>query len=150
MANPFGMGLPNQGLHALTSSFVSSVTQTAPVEYDADSSANLTIGAERDLVALKTVAANQKITLDSIVVNVPIADAIVRLYRNGVIVEAWTPKTVGQSVELFPVGCGKEIDETETWKITAISATGIAAKAHISVSGRTEMKRNELFTQVIA
>lgn len=149
MANPFAMGLPNQGLHALTSTFTSSVTQTAPVEYDA-ASANLTIGAEKDLIATKTVADNQKITLDSLVVSVPIADAIIKLYRNGVVVEAWTPKTITQSIELFPVGCGKEFDEAETWRITATSATGIASPAHISVSGRTEMKRNTLFSQVIA
>jgi hypothetical protein len=111
---------------------------------------NLGVGVETNLVATKTVAANQKITLNSLNVSVPIADTIIKLYRNGTVVESWTPKTINTSIELFPVGGGKEFDETETWRITATSATGIAENVTGSVSGRTELKRNELFSQVLA
>jgi hypothetical protein len=149
MADTYSIGLPNQGLKQLTSTFSNSVTQTAPVEY-LIASVNLGVGVETNLVATKTVAANQKITLNSLNVSVPIADTIIKLYRNGTVVESWTPKTINTSIELFPVGGGKEFDETETWRITATSATGIAENVTGSVSGRTELKRNELFSQVLA
>jgi hypothetical protein len=149
MANPFGMGLPNQGLKSLTASATATVLETIPVEFDADT-AVLVIGTEEHLVDTQTVAANRKVTLDSLIVNVPIADAIVRLYRNAVLVESWTPKTIDQSIQLFTDGLGKEFDEGETWKIEIISPAGSASVAHGSVSGRSTIKRNELFSQILA
>jgi hypothetical protein len=149
MANPFGMGLPNQGLKSLTASATATVLETIPVEFDADT-LDLGAGATRDLVATQTVAANRKVTLDSLIVNVPIADAVVRMYRNGTVVEAWTPKTIDQSLQLFNDGIGKEFDEGETWRITITSVGGSVSVAHGSVSGRSEIKRNELFSQILA
>jgi len=149
MANPFGMGLPNQGLKSLTASATSTVLETIPVEFDADTAA-LGAGLTRDLVATQTVAANRKVSLDSLIVNVPIADAVVRMLRNGTVIEAWTPKTIDQSIQLFNDGIGKEFDEGETWRITITSVGGSGSVAHGSVSGRSEIKRNELFSQILA
>jgi hypothetical protein len=149
MANPFAMGLPNQALKSLTASANATILETIPVEFDADTAA-LGAGADRNLVATQTVAANRKVSLDSLIVNVPIADAIVKMYRNAVVVETWTPKTVDQSIQLFTDGIGKEFDEAETWRITITSAGGSGNVAHGSVSGRSEIKRNELFSQILA
>jgi len=149
MANPFGMGLPNQGLKSLTASATATVLETIPVEFDADTAA-LGAGLTRDLVATQTVAANRKVSLDSLIVNVPIADAVVRMLRNGTVIEAWTPKTIDQSIQLFNDGIGKEFDEGETWRITITSVGGSGSVAHGSVSGRSEIKRNELFSQILA
>jgi hypothetical protein len=145
MANPFGMGLPNQGLKSLTASATSTVLETIPVEFDA---AVILAAAEVNLVATQTVANNRKITLDSLIVNVSRAETVVTLYRNAVVVASWTPKTVDQSIQLFTDGIGREFDEAETWRIT-MTAAG-AGTAHGSVSGRSEIKRNELFSQILA
>jgi hypothetical protein len=157
MADTFSIGLPNQGLKSLTSTFTQSAPTVIPFEYDGNSKntvtgvdADLTIATTRNLLPTVTVPANAKLVVDSLLVDVPIADAIVKMYRSGTLVASWTPKTITTSIQLFPVGGGKELDETETLRITVVSATGIAAMAHVSVSGRYEMKRGELFTQVIA
>jgi hypothetical protein len=157
MADTYSIGLPNQGLKQLTSTFSNSVTPTTPYEYDGNSKhtgtgadADLTIATTRNLVPTLTVPANSKLVVDSLIVNVPIADAIIKMYRNGTLIESWTPKTITTSVQLLPVGGGKEFDEAETLRITVVTATGIAAMAHASISGRYDMKRGELFTQVIA
>jgi hypothetical protein len=148
MANPFSMGLPNQALKALQSQYSSNPLQTIPVEYDVTTGA-LGGGAETDVISLKTVASNHKVTLDSLLVNAGHLDNIFRLYRNGVLVLSYKPNVVGQSVQVFTDGVGKEFDEAETWRVRVISAAG-GVTAQASVSGRDELKRQMLYSPLLA
>jgi hypothetical protein len=147
MADTFSIGLANQGLKALVNSPQNSILMTIPTEINA--SVVLAGAAETDVITLQTVAANKKVTITSITVTASNVDNIFKLYRNGVDIATFVPKVALQTIQMLPVSGGKEFDETETWKLTVTSA-GAAGTVKACASGRSEMKRNELFSQVLA
>jgi len=147
MADPFGMGLPNQALKSLTSQYSSNPLQTIPIE----ATATVALGGagETDVIVLQTVPSNRKVTLDSLTVTAANVDCIFKLYRSGVAILTFIPAISAQSVQVFSEGVGKEYDEAETWKVTVTSATG-AGNVSASASGRSELKRQMLYSPLIA
>lgn len=146
MADTFSIGLPNQALKALTSTFQSTVNLVTPLEVTLSASAGG--GVETDVITVQTVASNKKAILDSLLVTASVDGSVFRVYRGSTIVTAFTVATADTEYQVFADGIGKEFDEAETWKVTVFNAAAVDATA--SASGRLEMKRNELFSQVLA
>jgi hypothetical protein len=147
MADTFSIGLANQGLKALVNSPQNSILMTIPMEIN--ESVVLAGGAETDVITLKTVLANKKVTVTSLTVTGTHVDAIFKLYRNGAEIATFVPKVANQTIQMLPVSGGKEFDEGETWKLTVTTAAGVGT-VKACASGRCELKRNELFSQVLA
>lgn len=149
MADPFSMGLPNQALKALQSQFRSSVLQTIPLEVE--SGAVVSGAGTTTMIATQTVPQNYKVTMDSLIVNPGDADDVFTLLRNGVAIMKFMPgaAAAGTSVQAFPQGTGKEFDEAETWAVTVTSAGG-GGTCYANVSGRSELKRQMLYSPLIA
>jgi hypothetical protein len=148
------IGLPNQALKPMVSAYVPVPALMTPFEQDGYV-AVLGAGVRTDVpltpngAALVTVPANQKITLDSITVKVGVVDTLVRLYRGAAIIAVFQAAVKDVTYQLFTDGIGKEYNEGETFKITAESAAG-GGNVWVSLSGRSEMMRNQLFSPVIA
>jgi hypothetical protein len=143
------MGLPNQALKSLVSQFQGNVLSTIPLEVE---SGGVVSGAgATDVIALHTVTSNYKVTMDSLIVTPGDADDIFKLYRNGAVILQFVPgaAAVGTSKQVFPEGGGKEFDEGETWKITVTSVAG-GGTCYANVSGRQELKRQMLYSPLIA
>jgi hypothetical protein len=147
MADTFSIGLSNQGLRSLVVTPHLSVLLTVPVE--SRTIIALAGGAETDVIATTTMPSNYKVTLDSILVTAANVDNLFKLYRNGTCILNYTPNVALQSVQIFPVGGGKEFDEGETMRLTVTSVVG-AGNVEASVSGRAELKKNVLFSPVLA
>lgn len=145
----FSLGLPNQALKPFVSSYVQSVLETIPFEKHAEV-ASLVAGTETNvfpggaLTVVFTMPVNMK-TFFEMIVNSSVADTIYRVYRNGVQVDQFQNNIAAESV-LNPTGF--EYDENETLQVTAKSATG-GGNAIVDLRGRSSLKRNELFSQVI-
>jgi hypothetical protein len=95
-----------------------------------------------------TIGSNLKVSMDSLILSGSLADTIFKLYRNGVLIGTYTVPAAVVPVNVFADGVGKEFDEAQTYRLTATSATG-GGTATATVSGRSELKRYELFSQVI-
>lgn len=147
MADTFSIGLSNQGLRGLVVTPHATVLPTIPVE----SRTLIALGgvAETNIIATTTMADNYKVTIDSLIVTAANVDNLFKLYRNGTCILNFIPDVAGQSIQVFPVGGGKEYDEGETIRLTVTSATG-AGNVEASISGRAELKRNVLFSPVLA
>lgn len=143
-----GIGLPNQALKSFVSTFQNTVNQTVPYEKQFTSAA-LVAATETDLVPLQAMPTNMKTFLTSLKVTVTVIDTIIKLYRSGVLIMSYEPGIINNTQEAFAnfVG-GREYDESETIRVTATSATG-GGTATISLSGRSQLKHNEEFSQVI-
>lgn len=142
-----GIGLPNQALKSFVSTFQNTVQQTTPFERTFTTAA-LVAATETDVFAVTTIGSNLKVTMDSLLVSAGNADTIFKLYRNGVLITVYEQAVVNASEQVFQMGIGKEYEEGQTYRLTATSAAG-GATATASVSGRSELKRNEEFTQII-
>jgi hypothetical protein len=145
MADTFSIGLPNQGLKQLVCQYQGTVLQTIPLEVSMTDTAG---AGETDIIPLQTVASNRKLTMDSLLVTAGDADDIFKLYRNGAAILSFVG-VIAQSLQVFPQGGGREFDEGETWKVTVTSAAG-GADSTVSVSGRSELKRQTLYSPVVA
>jgi hypothetical protein len=144
MADPFGMGLPNQALKALQSQFQSNPLETIPVEFNVAAAP----GAGTTALLTVVVAPNKKVTLDSFLVTTSVITDIFTLSRNGTTILSYTPGVTGQSVQVFAHGVGKELDENDTWVVSVTSVAG--SNVVISVSGRDQLKRQMLYSPLIA
>jgi hypothetical protein len=144
MANPFSMGLPNQALKAKQSQFQSNPLETIPVEFNAAAAP----GAGTTALLTVVVAPNKKVTLDSFLVTTSVITDIFTLSRNGTTILSYTPGVTGQSVQVFAHGVGKEFDENDTWVVSVTSVAG--SNVVISVSGRDQLKRQMLYSPLIA
>jgi hypothetical protein len=142
-----GIGLPNQALKSIVSTFSNSVIQTSPFERTF-TTAVLVAATETDVFPVTAIGSNLKVTMDSLIVSGGNADTIFKLYRNGVLITVYEQAVAAASEQAFQMGIGKEYDEAQTYRLTATSAAG-GSTATASVSGRSELKRNELFSQVI-
>lgn len=147
MADTFSIGLSNQGLRGLVVTPQSVVRQTIP--FESRTLIALAGGAETDIIATTTMTANYKVTIDSLIVTAANVDNLFKLYRNGTCILNFIPNVAGQSVQVFPVGGGKEYDEGETIRLTVTSVVG-AGNVEASISGRSELKKNVLFSPVLA
>jgi hypothetical protein len=145
MANPFSMGLPNQALKAKQSQFQSNPLETIPVEFNA---AAAVLGPATTALLTVVVAPNKKVTLDSFLVTTSVITDIFTLSRNGTTILSYTPGVTGQSVQVFAHGVGKEFDENDTWVVSVTSVAG--SNVVISVSGRDQLKRQMLYSPLIA
>lgn len=146
------LGLPNQALKPLVSTFQSTVLQTIPFERHAELAA---VGAEANvfpggaLANVFTFPTNKKVSLSDILVKSgAVDDMIFRFYRNGVQVLQYEV-AAADDTERVDVSGVPEFDEGETLRVTASSVTG-GGLAVLDLLGREELKRNELFSQVIA
>ena len=150
----FAIGLPNQALKPLVSTFVSKVVQTKPYENDLTALA-LVAGTETFLLGTSaavgaTLPLNFKTFISSLKVLVTVIDTVFKLYRNGVLIGTFEPGIINQSVEVFANFVGaKEFDENDLISLSATSVTG-GGNATAVLSGESILKRNELFSQVIA
>ncbi len=138
------VGLPNTGLKPLTPTFTTDVKQTIPFERQGSDTG---ITAETDLIAAETIASNKKVSIRDIFVQATQADAIFRVYRGTVAIATYHNVALGQT-EKIPLEEGLEYDENETFRVTA--ELGTSGDATVEVVGREELKRNELFSQVLA
>jgi hypothetical protein len=145
MADTFSIGLPNQGLKQLVCQYQNSVLQTIPLEVNATDTAG---AGETDIIVEQTVPANRKVTLTSLLVTAGDADDVFKLYRNGTVILSFIG-VIAQSLQVFPYGVGREFDEGETWKVTVTSVAG-GADSTVSASGRSELKRQMLYSPVVA
>lgn len=142
------IGLPNQALMPLVSSFVPDAKVTVPHEKSGVVD-TLAAGTETDVIAEYTVASNKKVSLDSFKVKASNIDTIFRLYRNGSVVLVFQGDVADKTFEVFENGIGKEFDEGESIKVTAESAAG-GGNAWATLSGSESLKRDQLFSQVLA
>ena len=143
------LGLPNQALKAYTNSYVANVLETIPFEKHG-AVASLVAATETNVFpggligAVFTIPTNYHAFFDALVEGGN-ADTIFKVYRNGNVVCQFM-NNVGAETVLIPSGF--EFDEGETLRVTATSAAG-GGNAVVDLRGRQELKRNELFSQVI-
>lgn len=141
----FSVGLPNQALKPLVSTYQANVLQTKPFErYDTVGA----VGAETNVFAPVTIESNRKVSIEDILVwaSAGIDDAIFKVYRNGVCIAMYEVEAA-ESTERIPITL--ELNEGEILRVTAASATGAATVA-TTISGRSELKSNVLFSPVLA
>ncbi len=148
------IGLPNQALKPLVSTFVSDVKPTVPFE-QTGSVTGLAAATETDIPlvpagsATVTVGANKKVIIDSLKVKASNIDTIFRLYRGSQVVAVFQGDIANKTYEVFELGVGKEYDEGQTLKVTAESTAG-GGNAWATLSGREELKRDTVFSPVLA
>jgi len=144
MADTFSIGLPNQGLKQIVCQYRGTVLQTIPLEVNMTDTAG---AGETDIIPDQTVPSNYKLTMNSMLVTAGDADDVFKLYRGATVILTFVG-VIGQSLQVFPYGVGKEFDEGETWKVTVTSVAG-GADSTVSVSGRAELKRQTLYSPVV-
>ena len=141
------LGLPNQALKSFVNTFQNSVNQVTPFERTATTAA-LVAATETNVFAVTTIGSNLKVSMDSLIVSGEDADTIFKLYRNAVLIGTYTVAGAIIPTQVFTDGVGKEYDEAQTYRLTATSAAG-GGTATATVSGSSQLKRNELFSQVL-
>jgi hypothetical protein len=145
------IGLPNTGLRPIVSTFTSNVRPVIPFEKHAERTG---VGAEANvfpggaITDVFTISSNKKVSIEDILVNSSMNDTIWRVYRNGVQVLQFDVEDADKT-ERIPLVGGMELDEGETLRVTASSVTG-NANVVLDIRGREELKRNELFSQILA
>lgn len=139
------IGLPNQASRPQDLTPPGTPDQQIPFERVTQ---NTGVTAEADAIATESLPNGKKVSIRDIYVTSGGTSTILRVYRNGVVVLRHSSVTAGVT-ERVPLEEAIELDEDDTWRVT-VQDGGAGVTVDVNVVGREELKKNEIFDQVIA